>query len=472
MSTSSITRSQALASLAPEIASTMVRVAGDIALVIGDDGVISNVAEGSLPLEGQGAPWVGLSWADIVSEETRAKADMLLNEAREHGVSRRRELNHPAAQGGTIPVSWAAVRLGDNGPLLAVGRDLRAVAAIQQRFIEAQRDLERDYWQRREADTHYRTLFHVATDAVLVLDGDTLEVLEANPAAALLFDRTVAELTGAILSPLIDETLRAALDELLITARVSGHAAERRLRVAWSEAPIDVSATPFRVDKRRCLLLRSRRVESAGSDGQAALHFVAQTPDAVVVTDAHGRVLWTNPAFAELCQSPDKSRLKGRTIADALGGSEPQWTALLTRVRARGIVGSVALALRAPGSSPLVVDVSAALLAEGDQEHIGFTLRVGESQRTPSDLAHDLAADVASMSARLGQSALPDLLAEASRTVESHLLQAALQNSAGRIDGAADILRISVEQFVRRMDQLGLPLLSPHGSGGFPPPVN
>ena len=141
-----------LSDLAPEVASTIVRVAGDIALVIGVDGVICNVAGGGLPLAAPGENWVGRSWADTVSSLNRDKALSLLDEARAQGVSRRREFNHPSLDGGEIPVSWAAVRLGDEGPLLAVGRDLRAVSAIQQRFLEAQKELEREYWQRRNAE--------------------------------------------------------------------------------------------------------------------------------------------------------------------------------------------------------------------------------------------------------------------------------------------------------------------------------
>jgi hypothetical protein len=48
-------------------------------------------------------------------------------------------------------VAYTAVRLGPQGPTLAVGHDLRAQAALQQRYLAAQEALERSYWsaQRR-----------------------------------------------------------------------------------------------------------------------------------------------------------------------------------------------------------------------------------------------------------------------------------------------------------------------------------
>jgi len=457
-----------LSEMASEVASTVVRVAGDIALVIGQDGVIRSVADGSLPLAGSGATWVGRPWADTVSDTMRRKVESLLQEAQEHGVSRRRELNHIAAEGRDIPVSWAAVRLGHHGPLLAVGRDLRAVSAIQQRFVEAQKDLERDYWQRRNAEAHYRLLFQVANDAVLVLNAESGIVLDANPAAGALFGHTGSSWAGLPLGPFIDPTARPVLDELLVTARTSGHAAEVRLRTASLGTALDVSATPFSSEGRHCLLLRARRAEDLATGMPDMLDFIGQTPDAVVVTDTTGRVLWANPAFVEMCQAPDESRIKGHAIADVLGDPHHQWAQLLARVRARGIVGSTTVQMRLADSTAVSADVSAALLAEGDQEHIGFTLRATAHAAAAAGAAQNLALDVSALTAQMGQATLAQLLAEASLLVESHFIQAALQAAGGRLDGAAHTLRISSQTLVERMKRLGLPLPAPTGSEGLP----
>ena len=252
------------------------------------------------------------------------------------------------------------MRLGEHGPLLAVGRDLRAVSAIQQRFVESQREIERDYWQRRNSESHYRMLFQVAHDAVVVLDADSLELVESNAAAAVIFGEVLHERRSLRLA--IDESLRPALDELLVTARATGHGGEVRLRTASAGARIDVSATPFSAEGRRCLLLRARCAPSSAAEPQAALDFIDLTPDAVVVTDPVGRVMWANPAFVEVCHAPDEQCLKGRLLADLLGDEQQQWLGLLSRVRARGIVGRAVLALHVPGAAPWVAEVSAAIL--------------------------------------------------------------------------------------------------------------
>ena len=95
------------------------------------------------------------------------------------GLGRRREVNHPSGPGDAVPVSYTAIRLGAEGPLLAVGRDLRSVAAIQQRFLDAQRDTEQAYWKARQTDSRYHLLFQVATDAMLLVDGQTGRIVDA-----------------------------------------------------------------------------------------------------------------------------------------------------------------------------------------------------------------------------------------------------------------------------------------------------
>jgi hypothetical protein len=136
---------QALAAWAPELADTFVALSCDIALVVDAAGRIVKLAQhDSHPI----APpaWVGSAWTATVSADSTAKVDELLAEAAASGRARRREVNHPGAIGGPMAVAYSAARLGEQGPTLAIGRDLRAQSALQQRFLAAQEALERSYW--------------------------------------------------------------------------------------------------------------------------------------------------------------------------------------------------------------------------------------------------------------------------------------------------------------------------------------
>lgn len=437
-----------LSGLAPELADTFVKVASDIAVVVGDDGVVRTVAEGQTPLQSPAEPWVGRPWVDTVTAETRRKIELLLQEAQTAGVSRRREVSHLGAGGAQIPVSWAAVRLGHAGPVLAVGRDLRAVAAIQQRFVDAQQEMERDYWQRRQAESRYRMLFQVARDAVLVLAANTYEVVEANAMAMAMFESLGPSPQGRPFGDCVPAASRARVEELLSKARASGRATELKVRVPDGGPPLAISATPFRADNRMCLLVRARSVDAAGS-------FFEQTPDPAVITDSAGRIRMANAAFLRLCQAQDEARLHGWPIGDAVGDTHNEWAALLAQVRANGLVGRAVVRLVVPGLPPLRAEVSGALLPDGDQEDIGFTLRVLPDDRAV-DAGGPLAAALTQVAAQLGDVALPELLLQATQLAERYLIESALASSGGRIGDTAAALKIDADQLAERMHQLGL----------------
>jgi transcriptional regulator PpsR len=432
-----------LSGLAPELASTFVKVASDIALVVGSDGVIRNVVEGATAVRGEDG-WVGRAWADTVTPDTRRKVELLLDEARSAGVSRRREVNHVGAGGAAIPVSWAAVRLGENGPVLAVGRDLRSVAAIQQRFLDAQQEMERDYWQRRHGETRYRLLFQVARDAVLVVDALDFTVVDANPAAQALFGGL--PLAGRPLDGLVDAGSRSAVGELLLTARATGRPAEARVRSSAGGSSVTLSAVPLRADGRSCLLVRTRALEPAAG-------FFEHMPEAAVVTDSAGRIRLANPSFVALARVTDEARLRGLPIGDVLGDADHTWPALLAQVRRHGLVGSRTVRVEVAGATPLDADVSGSLLADSDQEDIGFTIR---THALPS-AADMLTAGVAEIASRLGQVPLPQLLAQTVQWAERHFIEAALARCGGRAEPAAALLGIDPAGLAARLAQLDLP---------------
>ena len=110
-----------LAAFSPELARTVASVASDIALVIGKDGVVRNVALGDSSMSQHAAAWVGQRFVDTVTQDTRGKIRQLLADADTQGMSRRREVNLPGADGLDIPMAFAAIRLGVDSPVLAVG---------------------------------------------------------------------------------------------------------------------------------------------------------------------------------------------------------------------------------------------------------------------------------------------------------------------------------------------------------------
>lgn len=456
----------ALSPLASELANTIARVASDIALVIDKDGVISAVAEG-LAVQAQGCgDWVGQRWVDTVTASTRGKIQSLLDEVTNEGVvSRRREVSHPAQGGQELPMTWAAIRLGADGPVLAVGRDLRAVAAIQQRFVEAQQDMERHFWSRRQAESRYQLLFQVANDAVLVLDALSLKVLEANAASAALLGHEPGLMQGRTLSESLPPSARMAVLELLATARSSGRAGE--IRVRSPAGALDISATPFRADEAQLILVRARREDRASADSLALARmaeFVETTPDAVVITDSAGAILMANPAFLRLTHQNNELALRGRALSQLLLDADGGWAQMIARVRSAGIVSSASLEVGSPSGEPQTVQVTASLMTEGEQACLGFILRPGGTAMPLRAAGDDV---LAGLLDQVGQVPLADLLVEVAHRAERQLIANALLRSGGRRDAAAEALGMTSEALVLRMQRHGLSGLGYlPGSGG------
>jgi transcriptional regulator PpsR len=452
----------ALSDYAPELAATFVRVAGDIALVLDTDGVIQAVELGGEALAPSLQEWTGRSWVDTATRETRRKIEQLLKEAVSTGVSRRREVNHPSSSGTNFPIAWAAIRLGEQGRVLAVGQDLRAITAIQQRFVEAQQRLERDYWKGRQAEARYRTLFHVATDAVFVLEAATLTIVEANRAAAQLLDAPLESLTGAPFTARIDPSSRPAIDELLAQARSSGSPAEVRSRLAGRSLMVNISATPLRSPETMLLMVRAHAVDSqeAAPDHVRLANLVERLPDAVVIADSSGRVMMANPAFVSLVAERDEANLLGRSLADWVAPVKG-FGAVLSAARQGGIVPS----FEARTTIGAMVECTAVLLPDGDQECIGFTIRRSEDTATSGNA---LAALVEVLTLQMGTFDLPNLMREVAEHTERHFVRTALDRSAGRTSEAARLLGITESAFQAGLQRLNI-VPSAHQSKDAPP---
>ena len=441
-----------LSPLAPELASTIARVSSDIALVIDRDGVIVSVAQGAAPLAPSCAAWVGRPWAETASADSRRKLELLLAEVGESGIGRRREINHPDGDGGAIPVAWSAIRLGEGGAVVAVGRDLRAVAAIQQRFLDAQQELERAYWQRRQAQSRQRLLYQVAHDAIWVLDATSLRVLEANDRALAMLGASGA---GSALVGLVPAASRPAVGELLESTRATGRATEIHARLGDATAPADLAATPFRAGGDQRLLLRARRDEPAD---ETLLALAAAADDtALVVVDGASRVLCANAAFVLLVHRSDESQIVGRPLVELLGDSAADWSVLLTRARYEGLVAREPMTLS--GSEGAAFMVCATLMAEGEQECVGLAITtrpMGEHASAGTLKADLLLRRVEAIVARLGAAPLAELLAQVEQAAERHLIALALQRAHGLVPAAASQLGLSEDDLARRLQHLGL----------------
>lgn len=376
----------ALSGLAPELAEMLASAACDVVLVLDEAGIVRNIAlGGGEPVAATAQGWLGRRWTETVTEDTRGKAEEFLADIARDGVSRPRQFNHESLAGTPIPISYSAVRLGERGPTLAIGRDLRVVSSMQQRLVQAQADMERDYWQRRQAETRYRLLFHVAAEPILIVDATSFSIIDANRAAGALLARAAENLRGTSLLDAVETSARGRTEHVLDTARGSGRVTEGTTALSLGRGRAALTVTPFQSDTSVVLLVRLRPVEDADANEAPTAHaafagLVQRAPDAVVITRTDGSVLLANGAFQRLLELGDGGLPAALKLGDCLGNAESPFDSILDTVRSVGFIRLLRTSLRGPGPRAQDVELSATLIL--DQDLVGFIIRVPNRRDT------------------------------------------------------------------------------------------
>jgi len=430
-------------------AAALLAVAGDIALVMDRAGVIRDVAmvggESQLDLA---ADWIGRPWTDTVTVETRFKIDTLLKEAQSFGVSKRRQVNHQFTAGADVPVAYTALRLGPDGSLVAVGRDMRHVSALQQRLVEAQQSLERDYWRLRHVETRYRLLFQLASDGILVLDAFTLKVLDANAAAGQMFSESTERLIGRVFPFGFDAGTQRVIDELLVTARGAGRAGDIDIALSGGGRTFRASASCFRQESATLLLVRLAPADSGetGASGFSArvIDLIERSPDGFVVTDLAGRVLAANRAFLDIAELVSEEQIRGLLFSNYIGRPGADFAVFTTMLRKNGAVRLAATSARSLHGTQTEVEVSAVWVPDGAEPCIGFTIRdIGRRLASGPQGARDLTRAVEELTSLVGRVSLRDLVRDTIDLVERHFIEAALELTNDNRTSAAEVLGVS-----------------------------
>jgi transcriptional regulator PpsR len=459
-----------LGDLDAEAAATLIAAAADVALIVDGDGVIRDVAFGSdeLSREGYDGKWLGLPWADTVTVESRPKIEALLREAGGKSATRWRQVNHPSPRGADVPILYSAVPVGHEGRVVAVGRDLRAIAALQQRLVDAQQSMERDYWRLRHVETRYRLLFQMASEAVLIVDATTQKVVEANPAAVQLLGETTRRVVGRAFPDGFDTESTQALQGLLAGVRAAGRADDVRARLAEGRREVVVSASLFRQENSTLFLIRLAPVQTDASGTvvpktkSRVLEVVENAPDGFVVTDLEGRILSANPAFVELAQLATEEQAQGESLERWLGRPGVDLNVLIANLRQHGSVRLYATTLRSEYGASAEVEISAVSVPSGAQPCLGFTIRnIGRRLMAEPRANRALPRSIEQLTELVGRVSLKDLVREATDLIERLCIEAALELTHDNRASAAEMLGLSRQSLYVKLRRYGLGDLDP-----------
>ncbi|MCA3254848.1 MAG: transcriptional regulator PpsR [Alphaproteobacteria bacterium] len=435
-------------------ASQLASQAGELVLVLDPDGTILDVAAGRREL-GEVRQWIGRAWVDTVTVESRPKVEEMLSGSRRSGW---RQINHQLGDSG-LPMRYRLLSLGSGG-FLAIGRDLSATAALQQRLLQVQQSLERDHMRLRQAEARYRMLFDRSGEAMVIAEAGSGRVREINPPAAALVGAlpSSAKAVTGLFAAEDRDTIVAFLGAVTAGALV----VPLRVRLAGDGREVTVTASAFRQEGASFHLLRigdgSRR--GAPDTDQRLLDMLEQMPDAFVVTDAELRIVSANTAFAELAQATSMAQLRGRQLAELLGRPGIDLDLILGQLAEHPTVRNVATILFGVDGGQEEVEVSAARGGSGG-EGFGFCIRpVGRRLRDLPPVERDLPRSVEQLTELVGRMPLKSIVRESTDLIERLCIEAALAYTSDNRASAAEILGLSRQSLYSKLHRHGLGNLS------------
>lgn len=448
--------------LSARVAATLLAAAGDVTLVLDADGTVLDLAMSDRDLARFGvAGWAGRPWIDTVTPESREKVEEMLAEAATGTPARWRQINHVTGAG-ELPVRYLVTALGEGGRLVAIGHDLRSAAVVQQRLLQAQQSLERDYLRLRQAESRYRLLFDMAQEPVLIVDATTRRIREANPAAHRVIGARDGALIDQLASSIVDAQDRETFVAHLGAVEATDDLPPLELRLAKGRGAVQISARLFRQARVALLLLRLKPVEQEAP----AVHDAADArlsalvegmPDCFVVTDADGAILAANPAFVEMVEAPSPDRVKGAPLANWLGRPGIDLDLIVGQLREHGSVRNVATIVRAISGAQEEVEVSGVTVADTAGTCYGFTIRsVARRLHGVPDQGADVPRSVEQLTELVGRMSLKDIVRESTDLIERLCIEAALNYTSDNRASAAEILGLSRQSLYSKMHRHGL----------------
>jgi len=433
----------------------------DITLLLDMEGVIREAtlspAMGSESVDG----WLGRSWVEVAGDMGGDKVRRMVDDARASGISAFRQINQRFPSGMEIPMEFTTVLLGGRAGMLAIGKNLQAVAELQSRLIAAQQTMERDYWKLREIETRYRLVFDASNEAVVVVSAANLRIMEANRTAIEALNssrRRNEDLTGRELLHDVAAEDRDAVREMLARIRERGKALSILVHLGAEARPWMLRGSLITAEPGHVFLLQFTAATDLSAPAEKREHstveeLIDRLPDGFVAMDEAGVIGHVNQAFLDLVQIGSKGSAIGESLGRWLWQPGADLNALLASIQRYKAVRLFTTTIRGELGTETEIEISAAI---GEFDQIGVLLR-NVARRLPSGGESDLLRSaLGSMSEQIGKSSLRKLVKNTVSVVEQHYVKQALELASGNRTATAELLGLSRQSLYAKLNRYGL----------------
>ncbi|MEL6522066.1 MAG: transcriptional regulator PpsR [Pseudomonadota bacterium] len=451
--------------IAPDLLGNIIAMASDLAIVISPDALVLSVLVN--PENRHLAPadaWEGRDLRQYLTVESVPKLEERLEQIKEGvATSSMVELNHTEDEKWEFPIRYSFHRIGPDGTLLMLGRDLRPIAEMQQQLVKAQMALEKDYEAQREYDTRYRVLMDACEDAMIFVSLNSGRIVDANGAAAELLMTTSENLKGAAFAQEFEGRRRAELMESLTNAALSDDRSYLDLQARKNGSNVRVSPRIFRTGGDRWLLCKVESADDAASasNGDALSKDLSglyeEGVDAIVFTDSDGVVQTANDSFLNLIEAGHMTSVKGKSLGGFLARGSVDLKVLIENAARAGQMRMYATKVNSEFGGQVSVEISATYLNHRAHPVVVFVIRDvsrAEALRKPGLAVNDDA--VRSVMEMVGSATLKDIVAETTDVVERMCIETAVELTRNNRVAAAEMLGLSRQSLYVKLRKYGL----------------
>lgn len=435
----------------------------DITLLLDMEGVIREATLSPSMASESVDGWLGRPWVEIAGELGGDKVKRMVDDARVTGISAFRQINQRFPSGLEIPIEFTTVLLGGKAGMLAIGKNLQAVAELQSRLIAAQQTMERDYWKLREIETRYRLVFDASNEAVVIVLANSLRIAEANLAAieALgLSLRRDEDVAGREFLNHVAENDRDSVRDMLARVRDRGKALSILVHVGPKSKPWMLRGSLMMSEAGNAFILQftpasNSPLEVERREVSTVEELIDRVPDGFVAIDQDGVIRHVNQAFLDLVQVGAKSSVVGESLSRWLWQPGADMNALLANVQRHGTVRLFTTTIRGELGSDTEIEISAAIGDGSEQNYVGVLLRNIARRLTLGAEDDSLRAALGSIGEQIGKSSLRKLVKNTVSIVEQHYVKEALEIAGGNRTATAELLGLSRQSLYAKLNRYG-----------------
>jgi transcriptional regulator PpsR len=446
-----------------QTAVSLVAYSADVVFVLDTNGTIRDVVNAEkIGIEDSGN-LINKKWMDTIAIDSHPKVHALLDTNTTEGAQKWRQVNQLLPDGKSLPILFSTVHLPKQKSVLAIGRDLRSISALQQRLVEAQQEIERDYTRLHAIENRYSQLFNITDQAYLLIDSQTLRILEANKASGTLLGDS-KKLVGKAIGDLFAKADQEVIQDYFADFKIGNLQQNRVVHLLNSADEVEISSALLREGRQSVYLvsLNPLSINAAainyGEQSALVLKAIEESSDAFVVTNLQGLILSSNKAFSQMTHSAQAEYVIGKSLEQWLGRSTIDLRIILNTLREHGAIKNYATTITSDdGSSPLEAEISGVDVRSHNPPAFAFSIRsiskrATQAGPTPSNIEKN----ARHLTELVGKVPLKEIVTETTDIIEKLCIISALELTMSNRASAAELLGLSRQGLYIKMRRFGI----------------